>query len=91
MVERKQKKKEDPKNSRPYGYIYLAQNKETGSPYVGQTVTNRWGENQKPIKARWNEGCTEAERKKRNGETLREVEEAIITHGRERFKLEEID
>ena len=75
----------------PYGYIYQAINSKTRKPYVGQTVSGRWGENQEPVEARWNEECTEAERKYKNQDTLREVEEAIIKYGRENFKLEEID
>lgn len=70
-----------------YGYIYRAVNRINEKIYIGQTVTSRWEENQIPIKERWNEEIGDAKRKKRNGEYLRHVENAIIKYGRENFDL----
>jgi hypothetical protein len=65
---------------KPYGYIYIATNCQTGKNYIGQTVTSRWKEE-----------AGDAYRRERRGKKLRSVENAIIKYGPENFDLKEQD
>ncbi|MFX1258991.1 MAG: hypothetical protein ACFFAN_14125, partial [Promethearchaeota archaeon] len=76
---------------RPYGYIYLATNKENGKKYVGQTVSSRWKEHQDCVEERWKEEVGDAYRKQNRGEELRYIENAIIKYGPENFDLKQQD
>jgi hypothetical protein len=79
------------KEKAPYGYIYCATNQLNGKNYNGQTVTSRWGSGKDPIKERWKEEVREAYAKKRRGENLRHIENAIIKHGPESFNVKQQD
>ncbi len=76
---------------KPYGYIYVASNRLNGKVYVGQTITSRWRDDKIPIEERWNKEIQDAYGKKRRGEGLRYIENAIIKYGRDNFNLEERD
>jgi len=79
------------KESKPYGYIYVATNRVNGKVYVGQTYTSQWGENKIPIEERWKGEIGVAYSKKRNENKLRYIENAIIKYGADNFDLKEVD
>ena len=75
----------------PHGYIYRATNKENGKIYIGQTGTDHWGRDKVPIEERWKDEIREAYAKKKRGEKLRYIENAIIKYSEERFDLKQQD
>ncbi|KKN16393.1 hypothetical protein LCGC14_0976320 [marine sediment metagenome] len=75
----------------PHGYIYRAINKENDKIYIGQTGTDRWGSDKVPIEERWKEEIREAYAKKKRGEKLRYIENAIIKYGEGSFDLKQQD
>ncbi|MFX1499882.1 MAG: GIY-YIG nuclease family protein [Promethearchaeota archaeon] len=81
----------DDKKDSPYGYIYRAKNHINRKNYIGKTDTSSWKENQIPIEERWNIEVNKAHGRKRRGEILRHIENAIIKYGEENFGLVELD
>jgi len=75
----------------PHGYIYRATHKENSKVYLGQTGTDRWGSEKVPIEERWKEEVREAYAKKKRGEKLRYIENAIIKYGEAGFDLKQQD
>ncbi|MFX1478114.1 MAG: GIY-YIG nuclease family protein [Promethearchaeota archaeon] len=77
--------------TKPYGYIYRAENRFNRKNYIGKTYTDRWDDNQNPVDERWKEECNIAYNKQRRGEELRYIENAIIKNGPENFNIFELD
>ncbi|MFX0056978.1 MAG: hypothetical protein ACFE85_18520 [Candidatus Hodarchaeota archaeon] len=74
-------------DQRPFGYIYRATNLVNDKTYIGQTVSNRWREDQNPVEERWKEEVNESFRKQKRGENLRYIENAIIKYSPENFNV----